>query len=132
MTIRLGPFSLNRLVSAVKKVRERLLRAVRALEAASVSYAVGGDHAVALWVSRVDEAAVRNAQDVDVLIRRTDLPAAKVALEGVGFVHRHFGGLELFLDGPNAKARDAVHIVFAGEMVRPNEPAANPDLDESE
>src|SRR5688572_25519735 len=124
MTIRLGPFSLDRLVGGVEKVRERLLRAVRALEAAGVPCAVSGDQAVALWVSRVDEAAVRNSQDVDVLIRRADLPAVKAALEGVGFVHRHVGGLELFLDGRNAKARDAVHIVFAGEMVRPNEPAA--------
>jgi hypothetical protein len=132
MTIRLGPFSLERAVNAVEKVRQRLLRATAALEGAGVPYAVADGNAVALWVSRVDEAAVRNTQDVDVLIRRSDLPAAKVALEGVGFVHRHAGGLELFLDGPNANARDAVHIVFAGEMVRPNEPAANPGLDESE
>ena len=132
MTIRLGPFSLNRVVGAVEKVRERLLRATAALEAVGVPYAVQGDHAVALWVSRLDEAAVRNTQDVDILIRRSDLPAAKAALEGVGFVHRHSGGLELFLDGPNAKARDAVHLVFAGEMVRPNELSANPDVNDSE
>ena len=24
----------------------------------------------------------------------------------------------MFLDGPNAKARDAVHVIFAGEKVR--------------
>ena len=132
MTIRLGPFSLERAVSAVEKVRQRLLRATAALEGARVPYAVAGGNAVALWVSRVDEAAVRNTQDVDVLIRRADLPATKAALEGAGFVHRRAGALELFLDGANAKARDAVHIVFAGEMVRPNEPAANPDVAESE
>ena len=40
--------------------------------------------------------------------------------------------MEVFLDGPGAKARDAVHIVFANEKVRPDEPAANPDVSESE
>ena len=40
--------------------------------------------------------------------------------------------MEVFLDGPGAKARDAVHIVFANEKVRSHEPAANPDVSESE
>jgi hypothetical protein len=128
----LGDFSLDRAVSAVEKVRQRLLRAASALEAARVSYAIAGGNAVALWVSRVDEAAVRNTQDVDILIRRQDLPAAKTALEAAGFVYRHAGGLDLFLDGPDAKPRNAVHIVFALEKVRDSEPAANPDVAESE
>jgi hypothetical protein len=115
----------------VKKVNERLLRVTAALVAVGVAYAVSGDAAVALWVSRVDEAAVRNTQDVDILIRRSDLPAARGALERAGFVYRHVGGMDVFLDGPNAKARNAVHIVFAKEKVRPAEPLANPDVDES-
>ncbi len=95
-------------------------------------YAVAGGNAVALWVSRVDEAAVRNTQDVDILIRRADLPAARAALEKAGFVYRHSAGMDVFLDGPNARARNAVHLVFAGEKVRPAEPVANPDVAESE
>jgi len=38
----------------------------------------------------------------------------------------------MFLDGPDAKARDAVHLVFAGEKVRPEYFAAAPDVSESE
>ena len=38
----------------------------------------------------------------------------------------------MFLDGPGAKPRDAVHIVFANEKVRVHEALANPDVDESE
>jgi hypothetical protein len=38
----------------------------------------------------------------------------------------------MFLDGPNAKARDAVHIVFALEKVRPDYVEAAPDVSESE
>ena len=132
MAVALGPFSLQRMVRAVEKVRERLLRAAKALEQAGISYAVAGGNAVAAWVTRVDEAAVRNTQDVDILIRRTDLDAVKTVLEGVGFIYRHSASLDMFLDGPQAKARDAVHILFAGEKVRPDEPTANPDVTESE
>ena len=63
----LGPFSLDRMVRAVEKVRERLLRATAALEKAGVPYAVAGGNAVAVWVTRVDESAVRNTRDVDIL-----------------------------------------------------------------
>ena len=132
MGIELREFSFERAIGAVEKVRQRLLRATAALEAARVPYAVAGGNAVALWVSRVDEAAVRNTQDVDILIRRGDLPAARAALEKVGFVYRHMAGMDVFLDGPGAKARNAVHIVFAGEKVRPTEPVAYPDVGESE
>jgi hypothetical protein len=127
----LGPFSLDRMVRAVEKVRERLLRATSALEKAGILYAVAGGNAVAVWVTRVDESAVRNTRDVNILIRRDDLPAARSALEGAGFVYRHSAGMDLFLDGPAAKPRDAVHIVFAGEKVRPDELLVNPDVTES-
>ena len=123
---------LDRMVSAVDKVRERLLRATDALERAGVPYAVAGGNAVAAWVARVDEAAVRNTQDVDILLRRADLPQAQAALERVGFVYRHVAGMDVFLDGPNAKARDAVHVVFADEKVRPHEALPNPDAAQSE
>ena len=132
MTVALRPFSLQRMVGAVEKVRERLLRAARALQDNGILYAVAGGNAVAAWVTRVDEAAVRNTQDVNILIRRTDLETVKTALEQVGFVYRHAASIDMFLDGPRAKARDAVHIIFAGEKVRPDEPAANPDVTESE
>ena len=70
------PFSLERVVGGVEKVRQRLLRVVGVLHQAHIPYAIVGGNAVALWVSRVDEAAVRNTRDVDLLLRRADLPAA--------------------------------------------------------
>lgn len=126
------PFSLERMVSAVEKVRHRLLSATGALERAGIAYAVAGGNAVAAWVTRVDEAAVRNTRDVDILLHRADLNAAIIALEAAGFVYRHVAGLDIFLDGPDAKPRDAVHIVFAGEKVRSHEALPNPDVAESE
>ena len=124
--------SWERMSNAVEKVRQRLLRAARALEEAQVPYAVAGGNAVAAWVSRVDESAVRNTRDVDIILRRVDLPAARKALEQAGFAYRHAAGIDMFLDGPDAKARDAVHIVFAGEKVRANYTEAVPDVTESE
>ena len=124
--------SWERMMNAVEKVRERLMRAVRALERDRIPYAVAGGNAVAAWVSRVDEAAVRNTQDVDILLRRADLDAATSALAKAGFIRRHIAGIELFLDGPNARARDAVHVVLAMEKVRPDYPLPSPDVTESE
>ena len=104
-------------------------RAAAALEAAGVPYAIAGGNAVAEWVGRVDEAAVRNTRDVDILLRRADLPAAIVALEAVGFVYRQTASIDMFLDGPGAKDRAAVHIVFANEKVRAESLCPAPDVD---
>jgi hypothetical protein len=120
------------MVRAVEKVRIRLLRAATALEQAKVPYAVVGGNAVAAWVSRVDESAVRNTQDVDILLRRGDLEIAKNALAAAGFVYLHVKGVDMFLDGPEAKARDAVHVVFSGEKVRPEYLLPVPDVTDAE
>lgn len=128
---RIGPISWERMARAVEKVRERLERAAAALEQAKVPYAVVGGNAVAAWVARVDESAVRNTRDVDILLRRADLERAKAALTAAGFVHGHSAGTDMFLDGPGAKAREAVHVVFAGEKVRPEYAEPAPDVGES-
>jgi hypothetical protein len=120
----------QRMVTAVEKVRDRLRRAAQALEQAQIPYAVVGGNAVAAWVGEVDEAAVRNTQDVDILLRRADLDKAKEALAAAGFVYRHSASIDMFLDGPNAKARDAVHVVFAGEQIRKDYLLPAPDVSE--
>jgi hypothetical protein len=128
----LHPFSLDRIVRAVEKVRERLLRATTALEASGVPYAVAGGNAVAAWVARIDEAAVRNTPEVDILLRRADLTSAQISLEKAGFVYRRVAEVDLFLDSPTAKARDAVHIVYANEKVRPDNLLPSPDVTDGE
>ena len=119
---------LDRVEQAVAMVKERLKRAVAALDAAGIPHAVVGGHAVAAWVARIDPAAVRTTVDVDLLIDRVDLPRAIAALEAVGFVHAFTFGINIFVDGPQGKAREAVHILFAGEPVRPADPAPAPEL----
>lgn len=117
----------------VEKVRRRMLRAAEALRSAGLPYAVVGGNAVAAWVSRVDEAAVRNTRDVDILVRREDFARIRAALEEAGFTYRQLsalgraGRMDVFLESATAKVRDALHIVWAGEKVTPQSPEAAPD-----
>jgi hypothetical protein len=122
---------LDRMVFAVEQVRQRLRRAVSALEAAAIPYAVAGGNAVAAWVATVDPGAVRNTADVDILLRREDLDRAKLALESVGFIYRHTSGIDMFLDGPNGRAREAIHIVPANEKIRPEYHDPAPDVSDA-
>ena len=72
-----------------------------------------------------------NTQDVDILLRRRWIleVAGKRSFETVGFVRRHVAGIDVFSTTvPAAKARDAVHVVFAGEKVRPEYESAAPDV----
>ena len=126
------PIGWERALMAAEKVKERLRRATRALDAAGVPYAVAGGNAVAEWVARVDEDAVRNTKDVDLLIRRSDFPATKAALEAAGFVYQHVWDVDLFLDGPQGRPSAGVHLLFAGEPVKPDDEHPSPDLAESE
>jgi hypothetical protein len=58
------------------------------------------------------------------------------ALEGAGFRHRTAsilggkGTIEMFLDGPGAKARDGVHLIFAKEKVNDDALEPSPDVNE--
>jgi hypothetical protein len=121
----------ERMDRAVEKVRQRLELTARTLEAAGIAYAIVGGNAVRAWVAQVDEAAVRTTRDVDILIRRSDLPAAIEAMQRAGFVYRHVKSIDMFLDGPEAKARDAVHIVFAAENVHADDAVPAPDVSDA-
>src|SRR5712692_7726920 len=108
----LGQVSWERMILAVEKIRQRTLRAAAALEAAGVAYAVIGGNAVAAHVSKVDAAAVRTTADVDIMIRRSDMDAAAAALASEGFIGAEVAGVTMFLDGPAAGPRDALHVIF--------------------
>ena len=71
---------------------------------------------------------MRTTRDVDILVRRSDFKLIREQMEGAGFTHRHSAGITMFLDSPDSSARDAVHIVFADEMVRTEDEEANPDV----
>jgi hypothetical protein len=90
-----------------------------------------GGNAVAAWVARVDEEAVRNTKDVDLLVEHRDFERVVAALQTVGFVHQNVAGVDLFLDGSGGSVRSAIHLVFAGEKVRPVHPLPAPAVSES-
>ncbi len=120
----------ERSLIAAEKVKDRVRRAAAALGQANVPYAVIGGNAVAEWVARVDEGAVRTTPDVDILIRRDDLPAAHAALAAAGFVDCETTAK--LLDGPDARPSEAIHLLFAGEKARATDVAPMPDVSQSE
>jgi Uncharacterised nucleotidyltransferase len=125
------PDTLDRMVRAVEKVRERLLRSTAALESAGIPYAVIGGNAVAAWVSQVDEGAVRNTRDVDILVRRDDLPAVIRAMQTAGFEYANVTGVDLFIDGPTGKPSEGVHLLFCDEKVKPADEVPTPAITEA-
>lgn len=123
--------SWERMVAAVQKVEDRLLRSTSALDAANIPYAVIGGNAIAAWVSSVDPGAVRNTKDVDLLVRRVDLPIVVKAIEGAGFCYSKTFGAYTFVDGLEGRPSEGVHLLFEGEKVKESDQVATPALSES-
>ena len=114
---------------APQAVRQRLVKAATALENAGLQYAVIGGNVVGLWVASVDEAAVRNTRDVDLLVSREQWAEVCEAMKAEGFVFRRAASLDMFLDpAGSGKAVDAVHVIFAGEHVDDRQVLPNPSL----
>ena len=126
------PDILERMARAVEKVQERLHRTAQALASHGIPYAVIGGNCVAAWVAKIDAGAVRTTRDVDILIRREDLDRAKIAMDTVGFDYAFSYGVHLFVERPDGKPSEGVHLLFAGEKVKATDPIAAPDLAESE
>lgn len=116
------------MIDAVEAVKERALRATKALREAGIPHAIAGGNAVAAWVARVDRAAVRNTQDVDILVRRDDLDEIKIALESVGFHFHVVMGVNCFIDGPDGNPRNGIHLLFAGEKVKSEYPVPSASI----
>lgn len=110
---------LEKFIMAVDKVARRLKRIVAALEKAEVPYALVGGQAVALWVASKDPAAVRITKDVDVLLAREHLAVAKAAARKARFDYFEVLGVSMFLDRKDPNPRHGVHLLWAGEKVRP-------------
>ena len=119
-------------MAASEEVERRARRFAAILDAAGVPYALIGGNAVGAWVGSIDKEAIRTTKDVDVLLRRADLPLARQALEPAGFLFAETMDVPMFLDGPTGSAKSAVHIIYAGEKVRPDDLAPSVDVTDSE
>ncbi|HUG92955.1 MAG TPA: hypothetical protein VML55_19095 [Planctomycetaceae bacterium] len=125
-----GPW--ERYLMALDEVTDRLDRITGALENAGVPYALVGGQAVALWVATRDPAAVRTTKDVDVLLRREDLPRARAAAIPVELDYFEVLGVGMFLERTDPNPRKAARVLWSGEKVRPEYPLASPGVDECE
>jgi hypothetical protein len=125
-----GPGVWEKYVMALDEVTDRLQRISRALNAANVEFALVGGQAVALWVATKDPAAVRTTKDVDILLRRQDLPQARAAAATAGLDYFEVVGVGMFLERSDPNPRKAVHLIWSGEKVRPEYPLPSPTVDE--
>jgi hypothetical protein len=128
----LGDKLWERIGRSMEIVEQRLRRTVGILERAAIPYAVVGGNAVRIWVAQVDPGAVRATNDVDILIRPSDLERVKLAMQEAGYHYRQSAGLDMFVEGENESARNAVHVVLSGELVRMDDYEANPDVEPHE
>jgi hypothetical protein len=115
---------------AIDDVTARLGRICAALKEKSVPFALVGGQAVALWVTTRDPAAVRTTKDVDVLLQHRDLPRARAAALAVNMDYFEVMGVGMFLERADPNPRHAVHLVWAGEKVRPEYELPSPQIDE--
>ena len=127
-----GPSIWERYLMALDEVTDRLQRITRALEEAGISYALVGGQAVAIWVATKDPAAVRTTKNVDILLRRADLPKSRAAASSVGLDYSEVLGVGMFLERSDPNPRKAVHLIWAGEKVRPEYPLPSPTVEERE
>lgn len=118
-------------VMAVERVQQRLRKVTAALDAAGVRYAVVGGNAVAAWVSRVDAGATRATKDVDLLVRRSDVPAITAVITKLGFAREDLRDLVLFIDPDEPSKKAGVHLVWAGEKIRPSYTVLSPTVEEA-
>ena len=116
---------------AIERIQQRLRRTTAALDAAGVRYAVVGGNAVAAWVGRVDPGATRATKDVDLLVRRADVPQVTATLTALGYAREDLRDLVLFIDPDEPSRKSGVHLVWAGERIRPSYTIDSPTVEES-
>ena len=112
----------------VEQLFEVLQRVSVALREADIEYRVIGGLAVFLHVSERDELAARMTRDIDLAVNRRDLPRIAEAVRPYGFALRHVASIDMLVDAAKPSARSAVHMVMAGERVRPTEIGPIPEL----
>jgi hypothetical protein len=105
-------------------------RVCNALREAGIDYRVVGGLAVLFHVQSRDPLAARLTKDVDLAVNRTDLARIAEAVRQLGLVHRHVAGVDMLVDAVAPKARSGVHMLFAGEKVRPADLEPVPALSE--
>jgi hypothetical protein len=103
-------------------------RIEQAFSSAGIEYRIVGGLAAYLYVEEVEPDAGRLTKDIDIAVRRKDLEKIASTVEPFGLTLRHVAGLDMLVQAEQSSARRAVHLVFAGEKVRPEYVEAVPAL----
>ena len=103
-------------------------RVEQAFSSAGLEYRVVGGLATYLYVEEFEPDAGRLTKDIDIAVRREDLEKIAEAVAPFGLEHRRAAGVDRLIQTGAPSARRAVHMVFAGEKVRPEYPEATPEL----
>ena len=94
----------------------------------AIPYELIGGLAVLVHVEEANPEHTTLTRDVDLMIRREDLERVKEAAAREGFRFRHTAGVDMLLYGDTNSARNAVHLIFSMEKVRPNQAVPNPSI----
>ena len=106
---------------ALERVEQRMDRICRALEEQGVPFALVGGQAVALWVATIDPSATRTTKDVDIAVEKANLPAVRAAANSINMSYSEVMGVGMLLERDDPNPKHAVHLLWAGEQVRPND-----------
>ena len=112
----------------VEQLFDLAKRIEEAFRSAGLEYRVVGGLASYLYVEEREPDAGRLTRDIDIAVRREDLPGIAAAVEAFGLQYRHVAGVDMLVQSAEPSVRRAVHLVFAAEKVRQEYPEATPQL----
>lgn len=98
------------------------------LTAEGIPHELIGGLAVLIHVEETDPAHSMLTRDVDLMICRSDLERVVDIAVKHGFRFRHAAAMDMLLFGETDSAKNAVHLIFSGEKVRPNQATPNPAI----
>jgi hypothetical protein len=92
-----------RIGNEIKRIEERRDRVTALLEEAKIPYALIGGIAVGYWVGSIAPPLARNTRNVDILLRRADLPQAQKLCNRPDLFSGTFTGWICFWTGRTVK-----------------------------
>ena len=106
-----------------------LHRSSYALASEDIPYELIGGLAVLIHVEEANPEHSTLTRDIDLMVRRADLERIREAAARNGFRFRHAAGVDMLLYGSTDSAKNAVHLLFTGEKVRPSQVTQNPPIE---
>lgn len=122
---------IQKMEDAQQRIYSRLSKIANILEDIKAEYAVIGGNAIIAWM-RAKNMDSRTTRDVDLMLRKEDLPVIQVALEKHGYEYIKSGSMSLFFDtteGVERKVENCIHLVFSGQKIKA---ATVPELEYAE